>query len=296
MPSDEMAFILDMMRNAPPSTGGVEERRAGLEATTGTLQPPPGTEIELIEFDDFDAEWIHGPEVGDDGALLYLHGGGYCIGSIASHRSLASRLSAASGLAVLLPGYRLAPEDPFPAGLDDAVVAYEWMVQRGFAPSRLAIAGDSAGGGLTLATLLRLRDGGAELPAAAALLSPWTDLTQSGPSMTANATKDPMVGKDDLDEYAAWYAGDADPAGPLLSPVFADLGGLPPMIIQVGEPETLLDDATRTAATAEAAGVDVTLDVWPEVFHVWQASAGMTPEGDRAAEALGSFLAGQLTG
>jgi acetyl esterase/lipase len=296
MASDELTFILDMMGGAPPSGSGVEERRADLEATTGTLAPPTGTEIELVELDDFDAEWIHGPDVGDEGALLYLHGGGYCIGSIATHRALASRLSVASGLPVLLPGYRLAPEHPFPAGLDDALAAYGWLVDRGFAPDRLAVAGDSAGGGLTLATLLRLRDGsGVDLPSAAALLSPWADLTLSGASMSDNATTDPMVTEADLDDYAAWYAGDADRAGPLLSPAFADLAGLPPLLIQVGEPETLLDDAKATAATAEAAGVDVTLDVWPEVFHVWQASAGMTPEGDRAVAEIGAFLAGHVT-
>lgn len=294
MISDEMQAILEMMAAAPRMGGTVEERRAGLEATVGATGPPTGTEIELIEFDHFDAEWIHGPDVGDRGALLYLHGGGYCIGSIGTHRALAARLSEASGLAVLLPGYRLGPEDPFPAAVDDAVAGYRWLLDRGFNGEQLAIAGDSAGGGLTAATLLALRDHAVELPAGAALLSPWVDLTQSGPSMTANAESDPLVDKEGLDEMASWYLAGAAADDPLASPLFGELRGLPPLLIQVGEPETLLDDAVRFAERAEQAGVDVALEVWPEVFHVWQASAGMTPEGDRAVARIGDFLATRI--
>lgn len=297
MASAEMDAIKEAMAAALPSGGTVVERRAGLESATGALGPPTGTEVELVELGGFDAEWLHGPGSGDDGALLYLHGGGYCIGSISTHRAMAARLSEASGLAVLLPGYRLAPEHPHPAGLDDAVTAYGWLLERGFESSQLAVGGDSAGGGLALAALLRLRDEhGAPgvLPGAAALLSPWLDLTQSSPSTTANADRDPIVDKPSLDQYAGWYAPGADLREPLLSPRFADLSGLPPMLIQVGEPEILVDDATATAAAAEAAGVEVNLEVWPEVFHVWQASAGMTPEGDRAVEAIGAYLAERL--
>jgi acetyl esterase/lipase len=295
MASAEIEMILEVMQSALPSGGTVAERRVGLESTTGALGPPPGTEIELIEFDGFDAEWIHGPEVGDDGALLYLHGGGYCIGSVNTHRSLAARLSAASGLAVLLPGYRLAPEHPHPAAVDDAVAGYRWLLDRGFVAPQLAVAGDSAGGGLTLAALLALREDDPDLlPGAAALLSPWTDLTQTSPSTTQNAGRDPIVDKAGLDQYAAWYASGADLRAPGLSPRFADLDGLPPLLIQVAEPEILLDDATGTAAAAEAAGVDVTLEVWPELFHVWHASAGLTPEGDEAVGVVGRYLAERL--
>lgn len=296
MASPEMDLIYEMMRDQPPLEGGsVEEQREAMEAMVGTLAPPLGTEIELVEFDRFDAEWIHAPDVGDAGALLYLHGGAYCIGSINTHRALAARLSAAAGLAVLLPGYRLAPEHPHPAAVEDALVAYRWLLDHGLAPSRLAVAGDSAGGGLALATLVSLRDDEPGLlPAAAALLSPWVDLTQSSESVRANASSDPVVDRAGLDESASWYAAGADLRSPLLSPRFADLTGLPPLLVQVGESEILLDDATGTAAAAEEAGVDVTLEVWPEVFHVWQASAGMTPEGDEAVAGIGRYLAERL--
>ena len=296
MASPEMDQIYEMLRAAPPPAETVVERRENMEAMVGALPLPTGTEIELVEFDHFDAEWIHGPEVGDDGALLHLHGGGYCLGSVNTHRSLAARLSAASGLAVLVPGYRLAPEDPHPAALDDAVTAYRWLLDRDLSPEHLAVAGDSAGGGLALATLLALRDAAVTQPAATALLSPWTDLTVSSDSVTSNAATDPVVGADDLREMAAWYAGEADLRSPLVSPRFAELDDLPPMLIQVGEPEILLDDATGVAAAAEAAGVDVTIEVWPEVFHVWHASAGMTPEGDEAVAAVGRFLAQHALG
>jgi acetyl esterase/lipase len=264
-----------------------------MEAMVGGLGPPTGTEIELVELEHVDAEWIHGPEVpaDDGGAVLYLHGGGYCIGSVHTHRALAARVSEAAGLPVLLLGYRLAPEHPHPAAVDDAVAGYRWLLDRGFEPRQLTIAGDSAGGGLTLATLLTVRDDDPDLlPSAAALLSPWADLTQSSDSMAANASRDPAVDPVGLDEMAEWYAG-SDRRAPMVSPRFADLAGLPPLLIQVGESEILLDDATGTAAAAEAAGVDVTLEVWPDVFHVWHASAGMTPEGDEAVATVGRFLA-----
>jgi monoterpene epsilon-lactone hydrolase len=292
MASDEMHAILEIMNGRKPDGGPVEQRRENLEATTGFLEPPEGTEIEYIELADCGAEWIHGPGSTDDGAIVYLHGGGYCLGSIGTHRSLASRLSVAAGLPVLIVGYRLAPEHPQPAAVDDAVAAYRWLLDQGFAPAQLAIAGDSAGGGLALAAMLQLRatDPGL-VPGAGALLSPWTDLTQSGASLVTNADRDQLLSAATLQELADWYLNGVDPRDPLVSPRFADLAGLPPLLIQVGEPEALLDDATGTAAAAEAAGVAVTLDVWPEMFHVWQASAGLTPEGDRAMEAIGAFLA-----
>jgi acetyl esterase/lipase len=295
MASAEMEQIYEMMRAAPSFEGPVEEQRAVMEAMVGTLGPPAGTEIELVEFEHFDAEWLHGPSAGDAGGLLYLHGGGYCIGSVNTHRALAARLSEASGLPVLVPGYRLAPEHPHPAAVEDALTAHRWLLARDLGSQRLAFAGDSAGGGLALAALVALRDEDpALLPAGAALLSPWADLTQSSDSVAANASRDPVVDAAGLDESAAWYAAGADLRSPLLSPRFADLTGLPSLLIQVGEPEILLDDATGTAAAAEEAGVDVTLEVWPEVFHVWHASAGMTPEGDEAVEAVGRFLADRV--
>lgn len=298
MPSPEMEQLLEMLRAAPPVEGApgasIEQRRADMEAMVGGLGPPTGTEIELVELEHFDAEWIHGPDLpaDDGGAVVYLHGGGYCIGSVHTHRALAARVSEAAGLPVLLLGYRLAPEHPHPAAVDDAMAGHRWLLDRGFEPRQLTIAGDSAGGGLALALLLSLRaDDAALLPAAAALLSPWADLTQSSRSMVANASRDPVVDAVGLDEMAAWYAVGSDRRAPLVSPRFADLAGLPPLLIQVGEAEILLDDATGTAAAAEAAGVDVTLEVRPDVFHVWHASAGMTPEGDEAVATVGRFLA-----
>jgi acetyl esterase/lipase len=221
--------------------------------------------------------------------LLYLHGGGYLLGSIATHRALAARIAEAAGIRALIIDYRLAPEHPFPAALEDALAAYDFLLGQGFAPERVAIGGDSAGGGLTLATLLSLRDSGRPLPGAAIALSPWTDLAATGESIQTR--DDPMLGsKDDLVATASLYLDGADPRTPTASPLYADLAGLPAIAIQVGTAEKLLDDSTRVADRIRGAGGQVDLEVYDDLIHVFQSLAPHVPESLEAIEKLGSFL------
>jgi len=236
------------------------------------------------------AEWVSVPESASDRVLLYVHGGGYVIGSIAAYRNFAAHLARAAGCRVLNVDYRLAPEHRFPAAVDDSVAAYRWLLTQGVTPSQIAIAGDSAGGGLTLATLLRLRDEGGPLPAGAVPLSPWTDLEGTGETLTTNAATDPLVQMDGLKLMADSYLQGADPRHPHASPLHADYTGLPPLLIQVGDAETLLDDSRRVAKLARGAGVDVTLQVFPEMGHVFQMCAGNVPESDDAVAKIGKWL------
>lgn len=232
--------------------------------------------------------------------LLYLHGGGYVAGGFASHGTFAALLSEAAGCPVLLPEYRLAPEHRFPAALDDAVAAYRFMLENGPAgpgPAAAAFAaGDSSGGGLALALLLALRDGGGRLPDAALAFSPFTDLTCSGESMRTRAAADVAVGPELVPEAAALYCGGAARDAPLVSPLFGELAGLPPLLLQVGDSEVLLSDSTRFAERAGAAGVDVSLDVWPEMFHGFQLWAPILPEGERALRRAAAFIRGRAAG
>ena len=251
---------------------------------------PSDVATEAVRANGVPAEWVWVPTAAADRVVLYVHGGAYVIGSINTHRDLAGRISRASGARVLNVDYRLAPEHPHPAAVEDATAAYRWLVANGRAPARLAIAGDSAGGGLTIATLVALRDAGDPLPAAGVCLSPWVDLEGIGESMSSRAHLDPMVQKDHLLRMAKLYLGDLHPRTPLAAPLYADLSGLPPLLIQVGTAETLLDDATRIAERAKKAGVDVTLDVWEDMIHVFQAFAAMLPEGQQAVEQIGEYL------
>jgi monoterpene epsilon-lactone hydrolase len=278
------------------TTGSVAERRAAMERVAESAPPPDGVQVETVTLGGRPAERITPEGNGSDSMVLYLHGGGYCTGSLGSHRQLASRIARAAASPVTLLDYRLGPEHPFPAAVTDATEAYRELLALGTDPRRMAVAGDSAGGGLTVATLLALRSGGHPLPAAAACLSPWVDLTQSAPSYDALADRDPMVTRAGLDEMARCYLGDTDPRAQLASPLFAaDLGGLPPVLIEVGAHEVLLDDATGLADRIRAAGGSATLTVWPELIHVFQAfTADIVPESDDSIAAIGSFLAAHL--
>jgi monoterpene epsilon-lactone hydrolase len=278
------------------TTGSVAERRTALERIAETAPPPDGVDIETVTLGGRPAERITPDGTDTDSMVLYLHGGGYCSGSLDTHRQLASRIALAAGSPVTLLDYRLAPEHPFPAAVTDATEAYRELLAQGTDPRRMAVAGDSAGGGLTMATLLALRSGGHPLPAAAVCLSPWVDLTQSAPSYEALADQDPMVTRAGLDEMAECYLGETDPRTELASPLFAaDLGGLPPMRVEVGAHEVLLDDATGLADRIRGAGGTVTLTVWPELIHVFQAFTGdIIPEADESIAAIGSFLAAHL--
>ena len=232
-----------------------------------------------------------GPSSGK--AILYLHGGGYVIGSSATHGELARRLSAAADADVLAIDYRLAPENPFPAPVEDAVSAYRWLIGQGCDPAGVAIAGDSAGGGLTVATLVSLRDQGIPLPACGVCISPWVDMEGLGDSMTSRAALDPMVQREGLVAMAGTYLDGADPRTPLAAPLYADLHGLPHLLIQVGTSETLYDDATRLASRAEAAGVETCFESWEEMIHVWHLFAPMLDDGQRAIERIGEFVRAQ---
>ena len=220
-----------------------------MESVAGVVPPLDGTTVEPIDVGGVPCEWVRpGAAVANDACVLYLHGGGYVIGSCNTHRALVSHLAGRTGLPILVVDYRLAPEHAYPAALDDALIAYEWLLTQGFAADRIVVAGDSAGGGLTLATLLALRDRGRPLPALGVPISPWTDLTLSGPSMTAMADHDPMVTRVGLQRMADWYVAGADPPTPLVSPLFSDPTGLPPLLIHVGDVEVLRDDAVAFAA------------------------------------------------
>lgn len=251
---------------------------------------PPGLNVETVTAGGRPADRLTFADHSDDGVLLYLHGGGYAVCSPFTHRALAANLGRASGLNALVPDYRLAPEHPFPAAVDDAVAAYRWLLDAGTPPERIVIAGDSAGGGLTLATMLSVRDAGDPLPGAAALISPWTDLAVTGESVTTRQKDDPMLFRSGLIEHAEMYLGAGDRKHPLASPLYADLSGLPPLIIHVGTAEILLDDSTRLAERAEAAGVEVTLHCYEDMMHVWHYFEGTLPESAAAIEQIGAFI------
>ncbi len=291
MPSQELGFVVDMMRSRPVSPDvTVTEMRAGLEALISGFSATSDATCEPTDAGGVPAEWVVVPGASVGRVILYLHGGGYVMGSINSHRDLATRLSRAAAARVLLIDYRLAPEHPHPAAVEDAVAAYRWLLSTGAAASRITVAGDSAGGGLTVATLVALRDGGTPLPAAGVCLSPWVDLEGIGDSMTTQAAADPMVQRDPLRKMAALYLAGQDPRTPLAAPLYANLSGLPPLLIQVGTAETLLDDSTRLAERARKAGVNVTLEPWEDMIHVFQAFAPILPEGREAIERIGAFV------
>jgi epsilon-lactone hydrolase len=266
----------------------VAQNRASFDSR-GDLYPLPGdTVVSQADADGVPVRWITFPGAGR--VLLYLHGGGYQIGSFRSHAELAARLGRASGRRVLLPEYRLAPEHPFPAAIEDVLAVWRWL--RGAArldASAVAVAGDSAGGALAVAMMTTLRDTGEDLPAAAVLMSPWTDLSSSGASMTERAGEDPILTPQEVRAFAATYLAGADPRTPLASPLFARLDGLPPLLIQVGTAELLLSDAEELAKSAATAGVDVTLQVSEGLPHVYPGMVG-TPEAAEATDQAGAFL------
>jgi len=272
--------------------------REWLERTCGAFPVAPDVRCTAAEGCPVPAEWIRAGVTADqghsDGALLYLHGGGYAIGSIATHRALVAELARAAGVPALVIAYRLAPEAPFPAAVEDATAAYRWLRAQGIPAARLAIAGDSAGGGLTVATLVALRDAGVPLPAAAACFSPWIDLEGLGASMQERAERDPLIQKEGLLQFAATYLAGAAPRTPLAAPLYADLAGLPPLLVQVGECETLYDDAARLTERARKSGVAVTFEPWEDMIHVWQLFAPVLPEGRDALAGAGRFIAARL--
>ena len=295
MPSQAMQDLIDGFRARQKAEAGqtpppLDERRATF-APAGSLHPvPDDVQVTDVNADGVPAHWLDAPGADTGRVLLFMHGGGFELGSIRSDGELAARLGRASGMRVLFPEYRLAPEHPFPAAIDDVVTAWRWLGgDQGLSASSLAVAGDSAGGGLAVSLLVATRDAGEALPAAAVLMSPTVDLTSSGDSMTTRAEQDPFSTLAMLRQFAADYLAGADPKTPLASPLFASLTGLPPLLIQVGTADLLLSDSQRLAAAASAVGVDVTLEVGEGLPHVYQILLG-TPEAAEATERIGKFL------
>ena len=281
------------LKNAP-AAASIQEARNVLEVVASTAVLPVGTKVEPVLAGNVPAEWVRADGSATDRVILYLHGGGYTKCSCNTARILASQLADASACSLLVIDYRLAPEHPFPAALQDATAAYVWLLEQGFAPGRIVIMGDSAGGGLAVATLVSLLAEGRTLPVAAVLLSPWTDLAGSGESMVTAAEADPWMTERECRINAEMYAAGADFLNPLISPLYADLHGLPEMFIQVGNDEILRDDSERLAERARAAGVDVTLDIWEGMWHVWHYFAPQLPEGKQAIKQVGEFIKSRL--
>jgi len=275
----------------PPSDSlTTAERRAQYERAEKVFPTPPDVKVERVNVPTAPAEWLRPPSAAPGRVVLYLHGGGYVIGSPRSHRHLAAAIAGAAGASALLLDYRLAPEHPFPAAVEDATAAYRWLLDQAIAPEHIVIAGDSAGGGLTVATLLALREARVPLPAGGACISPWVDLTCSGASYATKADADPIVRRSGVEEMARAYLGATPPRTSLASPLFADLRGLPPLLIHVGSDEVLLDDAVQLAERAKAAGVNATLEVYERMIHVWHWFLPMLDEAQTAVEAIGRFV------
>lgn len=280
------AILRAMPRKDNPSIGG--SRRA-FEGMARMYPAPADTRVDTISLGGVRAERLIAPEVDPTRAVFYVHGGGFAMGSPATHRELGVRLARAAGCPVWLPDYRLAPEHPFPAGLDDVVAAYRGLVAEGIDPARIVIAGDSAGGGLVVSSLIALRDAGAPLPAAGVCLSPWADLTLTSASIEGRTELDPWIGRPGLALMVKAYVGDGDPARPLVSPALADLRGLPPLLVLVGTAEVLHDDAATLASRAREAGVAVTFEAWEDMVHVWPMFPHL-PEARAAVSKIGRFV------
>jgi len=264
------------------------QRRAGMEKLA--FKAADDIASENVTAAGCAAEWVKAPGSQTGRAILYLHGGGYVMGSPNTHRSLAREIARAAQAVVLLVDYRLAPEHPCPAAVEDGVASYRWLLGQGFPPRQLAIAGDSAGGGLVVATLVSARDQDLPMPAAAVCISPWSDMTCSNESYKTRAEADPLVGSGGIEDMARLYLQATEAKHPLASPNFASLRSLPPLLIHVGRDEVLLDDSIKLDQKAKADGVDSTLEIWEDMIHVWHAFHPMLPEGKQAITRVGEFL------
>ena len=291
MPSEQFNNMVQMFKTQRAAAAGepnILELRQGFEMLA-QLMPKAEADVAAVDANGVPSERISTDGADDARCILYLHGGGFCIGSLNTHRHVAAHLSRAAGTPVLLIDYRLAPENPYPAAVDDAKAAYRWLLDGGVEPRKLAIAGESAGGGLTVTLQIAARDEGLPLPAASAPHSPYADLADLG-EVTEEALDIDFLRPEALDIFCSSYVGAADKTDPLLSPVNADLSGLPPMLIQAGGAEILCDTARRLAARAKDCGVDVTLEIEPGLFHAWQLFAGALPEAAESIARTGAFF------
>lgn len=283
-----------MRRRLPPDIQIADVRRRIARFAHLVPPPPRGTELVAIDAGGVEAERIATPRSRPDRYVLHLHGGAHLVGFPALFRDFTWRIADATGARVLCLDYRLAPEHPFPAAIEDVVTAYQWLISRVAEPRHVAFIGDSSGGGLALASMMRLRDQGLPLPAAAALLSPWTDLALTGRSLAECGSSDPFVPVELMPKAVEAYLAGADPCLSYASPLYGDPAGLPPTLILVGSDEALRDDAVRMAERMRAAGSVVELEVWPRMFHVWPMFARILPEGRSAIARIGAFLRGRL--
>lgn len=295
MSAQELESLIQMLRSGGPDLSApLPQARQNFEAMLAGIPIPEDVTFESTTIAGIPARSSMTPGASKDEVLLYFHGGGYSLGSSLGYRPLYSALARAAGARGLGIDYRLAPENPFPAAVDDALAAYRGLLDQGIKPGSIAVAGDSAGGGLTVAALVAARDAGLPMPAAAIAISPFSDLACTGASIATKASEDPSLNRDGLLGMAATYLNGASPTSPLASPYYANLSGLPPLLIQVGSAEVLLNDATGLAARAGEAGVAVHLEVWPGMPHVWHAFSFMLSEGRDAIASAGAFAAARF--
>lgn len=291
MPSPEYDRVMGMVRaRAAEVRTTIDEGRLSYERIMASLPMDDDIQTERVGAGGVPAEWIVAPEAQNGRVMLYLHGGGYTSGSMRTHRVMLSHISRAAQARVLGLDYRLAPECPFPAPVEDSIAAYRWLLSNGAKPEQIVIGGDSAGGGLMVAALVSLRYLGEPMPAAGVGISSWTDMEATGQSFIDNAEVDPSVNRDRILNIANVYMAGKDLKAPLASPIHADLTGLPPLLLQVGSIETLLDDTHELAKRARAAGVEVEVDVWDDMPHVWHHFAPILPEARQAIQRIGEFM------
>jgi monoterpene epsilon-lactone hydrolase len=288
--SQLVAFLLKHQRTTTPTTSSLPVARANLECAVRYLRMPQDVRIDHLALGDMAADLLRPTDERKDLAILYLHGGGYTMGSRATYRGLASRIALASRIRVLLPELRLAPEEPYPAALEDSHTAYRCLLESGISPEKAIFVGDSSGGALVVALALRLRAARQALPAAIVCISPWADLALTGESMQTCAKADPLCSLESSRFHAQQYLTGNDPRSPLISPIYADLCGLPPILIQVGEREILLSDAERLAERARQCECHVELEVWKGMWHVWHLFAAYVPESQQAIDRIGAFV------
>jgi len=290
MDQSELENVRALLRSKPRPIGWAE-RRQRLDAIGSVWAVADDVTLECVDVNGLDGEWSIAPGSDASHVLMFFHGGGYCSGSIVSHRRMVTEAGRAAGMRTLAVAYRLAPEHPFPAAYDDALTAWRFLRNQGIPASRLVIGGDSAGAGLAVALIRPLRDAHEELPACAWLVSPWMDLTMSGSTFASKDAVDPIIHKTYLNELAdAYLPPGMDRKDPRISPLYADLRSFPPLLIQVGSAETLLDDATRFASAAGAADVPVTLEIWPHMIHAWHLWNAQLEPGRRALASAGAFI------
>jgi monoterpene epsilon-lactone hydrolase len=282
--------LLKLQMARADKTVTLEQRRQALENSARYLPIPRRMIVTRTKIDDIPAEWLRPPGSEPRRVVLYLHGGAYTMGSCATHRALASRIAIEANARVLLPEFRLAPENPFPATIEDALTSYRWIIQREASPEKTIVVGDSSGGGLAVSLLVLAREAGLSLPACAVCLSPWADLEMTGESIATRAQVDPICSLDESHYHAQLYAKGVERRAWIVSPIYADLSGMPPMLIQVGDREILLDDSMRLAERAREDSVDVEVEVWDGMWHVWQLFAWYMPEGGHAIGNIGAFI------